>query len=132
VYNIATFFKPALVFGGQDTITSLTVAYQKDEFTNQTQLAEGSLTTTYLRDGFGRLSRLTQAGPGFNKRFTYTYDNNDNIVSRDDGTTADAFTYDMLDRILTNSEGDVRCPGEPIDDGIQRIRAEPGYGRLYV
>ncbi|NMO96844.1 RHS repeat protein, partial [Paenibacillus lemnae] len=89
----------------RDNLDTTDPNYKKSSQLYQTKLANGQLMTTYLRDGFGRLSTLTQSGPAFTETYEYGYDDNDNIISRSEGTTNGEFTYDALNRILTSTEG---------------------------
>ncbi|MDO7908917.1 hypothetical protein Q5741_21310, partial [Paenibacillus sp. JX-17] len=89
----------------RDNLESSDENYKKSSQLYQARLAGGKLTTTYINDGFGRLSKLNQSADGFTKTYTYGYDNNDNITSRSDGESSGEFTYDSLNRILTSSEG---------------------------
>lgn len=89
----------------RDQLPTTDPNYKKSSQLYQTKLAAGSLVTTYERDGYNRLSKLTQTGTGFTNDFTYTYDNNGNIVTRSDGSLSGTFTYDELNRITTSSEG---------------------------
>ncbi|MDI4649597.1 RHS repeat domain-containing protein [Cohnella hashimotonis] len=89
----------------RDNLTTTDPSYKKSSQLYQLKLAGGSLLETYTHDGYGRLTKLAQSGTGFSQDYDYTYDNNGNILTRDDGTTTGTFTYDGLNQILTNSEG---------------------------
>ncbi|WP_256972525.1 polymorphic toxin-type HINT domain-containing protein [Saccharibacillus sp. O23] len=89
----------------RDGVAQSDANYLKSSQLYQTKQANGQITTTYTNDGFGRLTNLLQSAVGLTRSYTYGYDNNDNIISRGDGTTNSTFTYDELDRIITSSEG---------------------------
>nr|WP_281358140.1 RHS repeat-associated core domain-containing protein [Saccharibacillus qingshengii] len=89
----------------RDGLTQSDENYLKSSQLYQLKLGDGSITTTYTNDGFGRLTNLLQSAGGLTQAFLYGYDNGDNITSRSDGATSGTFTYDELDRIITSSEG---------------------------
>ncbi len=60
------------------------------------------LTSEYLYNTLGRLTSLTnKRGSTVLSRFTYTYDENGNITSVNDGQTTRSYTYDKLNRLVS-------------------------------
>ncbi|WP_020618893.1 RHS repeat protein [Paenibacillus daejeonensis] len=88
----------------RDSLPIEDLNYLKTSQLHQLKLAQ-TLVTTYRHDGFGRLTELSHSGGGLGQTFGYTYDDNDNILTRTDGTTSGSFTYDQLNRIISSTEG---------------------------
>ena len=81
-----------------------TTTYSHDPRGMLTKVIQGTQTRTFNYDGLGRLTSaiVPESGPG-----TYTYDNNNNILTRTDARGATAtFTYDLINRVKSASYSD--------------------------
>ncbi|WP_315910985.1 RHS repeat-associated core domain-containing protein [Xylanibacillus composti] len=80
------------------------ISYNKDSTLAQLNYNEGAILKRYAYDGFN-LSSLSYSRSDQSRiaSFSYTYDSNRNISSRNENGNADQFTYDKLNRIKTSS-----------------------------
>jgi len=89
------------------TANDQTITYSYDAVGNRTQMNRAGVVTTYTYDNNDRL--LTEASSA--GTFTSTYDNNGNLRTHGNGTNTDSYTYDAENRLIDASVQTGTNPG---------------------
>jgi RHS repeat-associated protein len=114
------------------TANDQTITYSYDAVGNRTQMNRAGVITTYTYDNNDRLvTEASSAGT-----FTSTYDANGNLKTRGNGTATDAYTYDGENRLISASVQTGTNPG-PVSytydaDGMRTSKTTGGVTTTFL